>query len=544
LSGAPDDRSVNVSVWSMRPVVITTLDTYVEIGVNLEYALAWVDGRHQRSECRLLLAKMLSLSVHAAKQDDNVDDYHSYAGLYWLPNLEVAGREHLAVETSARLKSTSFEYDFTTSIAQSNYSHHYSVIQTFDYTWYPFDVQKVFLEMTLVVEQQNNNHPDTLAVWGPGSCDGVVETIRAVAAEEGLALGSEFRISGSIEDAVTRKEEYEDGYSQCMVQLLLRRNAFTFLVKRLIGDVVITETGMLSLGLNPMNPPLMGTRFVMQVITMLIAITRMSADLGLGDLNYLIWTDFLAILQLIVILLAITENLTVHYLIRGGSEYLAIQLDREMRVVLPLLLPCWYASMILLAFSRPAGIVVFVLTTLLLSGGVLAKLKLGQRRRRRHGRRLLSELSQISMGKLGDADSRSTLEQIFDHYDTNHNGDISKAEMRTVLHATVPAATRKQVQEALEKAPFVNNVLSKDDFVQSVDDCIVQLNDIAVKGHEHSQRGDRTREERNAVDATGGTASKRLFFGRTRTASRRSGAACTASAPPARVQVVPVDVEP
>ena len=62
---------------------------------------------------------------------------------------------------------------------------------------------------------------------------------------------------------------------------------------------------MLSLGLNPMNPPLMGTRFIMQVLTLLITVNRMNVDHGLGDINYIMWIDVLAVLQLIVIILGI-----------------------------------------------------------------------------------------------------------------------------------------------------------------------------------------------------------------------------------------------
>ena len=88
----------------------------------------------------------------------------------------------------------------------------------------------------------------------------------------------------------------------------------------------------------------------------------------------------------------------------------------------------------------------------------------------------------MTLEQLSSASARATLEAVFDHFDSNRNGDISKGEMRTVLHATVPRATRKQVQEALDQAPFVNNVLSKDDFVQSVDDCIVYLTEINLPG--------------------------------------------------------------
>lgn len=65
---------------------------------------------------------------------------------------------------------------------------------------------------------------------------------------------------------------------------------------------------------------MMGDRLAAIIVSMLIVVTSMQSDLGLGRLSYLIWVDNFNVVSLIMLSIALLESIMVHYLLRKNMD--------------------------------------------------------------------------------------------------------------------------------------------------------------------------------------------------------------------------------
>ena len=66
---------------------------------------------------------------------------------------------------------------------------------------------------------------------------------------------------------------------------------------------------------------LLGDRCAQLLVAILIVITTLQNDIGLGNLSYLIWVDFFNLMQLMVLLIALAQALL--YIVRYMVQYIA-----------------------------------------------------------------------------------------------------------------------------------------------------------------------------------------------------------------------------
>ena len=81
-----------------------------------------------------------------------------------------------------------------------------------------------------------------------------------------------------------------------------------------------------------------GDRSACLFIAFLILVTNMQTDLGLGRLSTLIWLDCFNLIQLALVLVAVTETMVVHQMLKKQRDMLATNIDLSSRTVLPFVL--------------------------------------------------------------------------------------------------------------------------------------------------------------------------------------------------------------
>ena len=99
-----------------------------------------------------------------------------------------------------------------------------------------------------------------------------------------------------------------------------------FLIKQLAMAVAIVSGGLLALWLHPTEYS--GDRSAWIVVAVLIVMTFLQADLGLGKLYYLIWVDLLNLMFVFILIIALFETMYIHTLIGQRKQKLALSIDR------------------------------------------------------------------------------------------------------------------------------------------------------------------------------------------------------------------------
>ena len=116
-------------------------------------------------------------------------------------------------------------------------------------------------------------------------------------------------LDGPLSEALTlehpRRENGKGLYRDtCVIKLRVKRNWNVFFVKQICTMLLVTAGGLLSLLMHPTD--LLGDRCAQLLVAVLIIITTLQTDIGLGNLSYLIWVDYFNLMQLIVLIIALS----------------------------------------------------------------------------------------------------------------------------------------------------------------------------------------------------------------------------------------------
>ena len=77
----------------------------------------------------------------------------------------------------------------------------------------------------------------------------------------------------------------------CTLHIPMARQPLTYIVKYYIFDNFFMLAGVLSLYLNPDSPPLVGARCSIIILCMLLIVSMLQRDLGIGQVSYLTIID-------------------------------------------------------------------------------------------------------------------------------------------------------------------------------------------------------------------------------------------------------------
>ena len=314
----------------------------------------------------------------------------------------------------------------------------FEILQGFKYTDFPFDRHTIRIEIVVNgVDLFTCRNRDALAIMG----------IDETNAEELLlpATGT-WLIDGNFEEAVnmTHPVDALTGMAKrehCVIEIKIRRNWIVYFVKQTFTVLLVTAAGLVALLMQPSE--LLGDRCAQLLVAVLIIITSLQTDLGLGSLSYLIWVDYFNLMQLIVLLLALAQTMIIHRLLHDQQTYLVIIFDRVFRLLIPLLLwPSLCVGMVMFGLGMPVG------GGLLIGGGFIITAVYGGVSVNREYFKARKDRAAAILAAKGldpDADEKtytSVMHNLFHKFDIDSGGDIDAREMRSLLENLHDEASR------------------------------------------------------------------------------------------------------
>jgi len=248
------------------------------------------------------------------------------------------------------------------------------------------------------------------------------------------------------------------------------RNYNVFLVKNIIVMVMIVQAALCALRMNPLIPPLLGSRFGVMIFAMVLVALQSNSEApkeALGSVSSLMWIDIFYLYHFLTLLAAVVETALVHTLIRGGHEPLALRIDFTFRNLLPLGL--YWAGMVgitLIPVHGPAagiGVGVGLFTAML--AGAYSFIRYRLRKFERARTALTQQLARSADDDLDGEDG--LLRETFDLFDYDSSGDMDSKEVRSLLLRMYPRMPRERRQEVMS-ALKLNSTLAFEDFGDAV----------------------------------------------------------------------------
>ena len=260
------------------------------------------------------------------------------------------------------------------------------------------------------------------------------------------------------------------GSDGCTIQIPIRRNFVTFFVKNIIILLIIIQSVLLALNLNPKNPPLLGGRFSGMIFGLNLISSRSNDSTKqlpaiLGNVTGLLWLDYFYLFQFTVVFAALMETAAVAILSRTSHDDYAYRMDHVFRWLLPLVAyPVGTLGMLIWpVFDLPA------LGLSLCGVGFLGGLAFGvaliyrqqvayEREKTVLAERLAERLAEAQgrAAALSSADEDdeqgnkeeqalepSLLQKVFDFYDLDQSETISRNEIKPLLKHMYPHMGRR-----------------------------------------------------------------------------------------------------
>ena len=414
---------------------------------EMEYDLTWQDVRMEKSPCYSVLQRMLRITFEEGQAPNTRAVKQANRERFWLPSVQV---DNLAPGFDILPEAVDYQYNSNMSwpsgiappggsaFCESCVTHtaelDLEILQSFLYYDYPFDHHTI--KMTFELEDA---HIFT--------CQGLdaLETMGLTdsnAQELLLPNTKTWFLDGKLDGgngSVSLSHPMVDGVKQlhrCTLSIKVRRNYMIYCVKRLVTDILVVLGGLLC-GLWLVPTDVLGDRIAAILVAMLIVVTSLQSDLGLGKLSYLIWVDNFNVINLIVLLVALGETLYVHYLIRGQSEEAATEVDRIFRIGLPCGLYV-FLTIGMVCIGQPgdgAKAAGWLLMTVGPTSTVAASviiIRRGMWKARLNRRRLVNGLK---VATVSSPEWNEFLHQIFASFDFDNSGSIGDDELKTIVKA-------------------------------------------------------------------------------------------------------------
>jgi len=459
----------------------------VQIDFNLKYNLSWRDDRMANSPCRAVLPAMLSSKGSEPSQ---------HLATYWRPKLAI-GTETEPARARSTMDSFFKVSNLTETTATAMLDIREAVTVSFDfvYTFFPFDHQTIRLDLRL----------PTVRMYG---CEALVDKVRAQEVTRkggsGILPGNAAWLwehcgtsGGGCDPEKIKKDVFLDAdflasvqaggnafSGDCPVLFKIRRNNNVFVIKQLVPTIIIAEAPLISLWLDPTVPPVVAGRASIHIFAMVLVVLRASADLGLGILSSLIWTDEFSLVQFFVIFSGLMETIFVHCLLRFNHKILALSVDGVFRKLLPFVLfPCLVVGWILKGLQQTEAFLAVIIGGL--SAFTCYSIFLTLRKTWNIEKNRQTMVKALKALKTDDVQKTLTKDQMdkvmrmtFDTFDLDKSKKLEKAEVRLILDAMYPNLNRQQVTAAMKAVKA--DEIPYEDFAIVVEDW-QQIQDQAVR---------------------------------------------------------------
>lgn len=220
---------------------------------------------------------------------------------------------------------------------------------------------------------------------------------------------------------------------------------------------------MVSLFIEPNN--LFSTRCSILIIAILITMnSTLNRNNGLGRLSYLLKIDYIAVLNLALLLMAMALTITIHVCFRYDYARMGVMIDRAVRTSLPLLFypGIQIFEVMLLANDQPDKPITFIAIWLPVSVAIVT-LYYGWRHRVA-GKRMVAVIEQLKTLDLTDPKAQETLQQAFELFDVDGSGALDAKEGKKLLKYVNPKLGRAAVAKAIRSADINGTGIVADEF--------------------------------------------------------------------------------
>jgi len=315
----------------------------------------------------------------------------------------------------------------------------FQLLQKFRYYDFPFDRHVIRIEYVVAgADLYTCKGRDGLAIMGL-TAENALDKL--------LPTTGTWFLDGEFNEAVTLHHPVNILTGQpkrefCIVEIAIKRNWIIYFVKQICTMLLCTAAGLMALLMQPGD--LLGDRVGLILIAILIVITTLQNDIGLGNLSYLIWVDFFNLMQLMVLLIALGQTMIIHRLDHGKKSDLLVFFDKVSRVVIPCLLyPASVVGMILLGLQdyTPGFIVLIsgyggsLLVTLIWVKQVYFQAMIDRNQAIHDVHNATGDMMKDPKIHMG------LMKRLFGVFDVDHGGEIDGKEMRALMinmHPHVP----------------------------------------------------------------------------------------------------------
>ena len=488
---SPDPQhlvDVNLQIKLLGPARLEVSAELNEMKLFYEtfYSLQWEDPRIDASPCYDILPDMLSITYDEGLDDRTRADKQANRKLFWLP--------------SPNVRETGPGYRFVPDVIGFDFRHSATweggrgpggrteclncavttgeidldMIQAhFHYGLYPFDLQTIKITFEVPganlfschgtqgifhMNLDNMTWKDAQTALLPSFQNGRSgELVSGTWELEGKHLGEEWGRRQLLEGEQgivflshpTDASSGEPDLSRCTLSINIKREVVTYVIKRLFTDILVIVMGLVcGLWLDPVDS--MGDRLAAIVVSFLIVVTNMQADLGLGRLSYFIWMDIFNVISLVMLLCALVESIAVHYLLRKRLDVGAAFLDKVFRAILPMgVYPFMVVGMLVYGTTGnfEAGmLILFLGSAMCIMSGLMyvrydIKKTLQQRLTTIAALKasLTDETRRTPGGGLGYSKSlEKECSNVFDAFDFDKSGSIDTDELKEIVKALFP----------------------------------------------------------------------------------------------------------
>ena len=441
-----------VSMMPLRIALDTATNQWSLTNTGLSITLRWSDPRLADAPCRAQLREMLSFSAGASKEDRG--EREAYRALLWSPTIalnQTTVAYRLDKTAGVQLESAAFDYlpGGGTGLSTSQRATEWECTDcvqlnlTFtsqiefnpglEFVNYPFDRQEFRMRFSFGKDVDVFTCAELLSMSG--------SRLAALHAAKRLAdilpTTNEYILDAEGVSTSHPRLSYADGTeyldtSTCDIHIRVKRDTSIMYLKMLIPTILIVYIGLSSVLLSAADHA--GDRAAIIGVSILIAMTNLQADQGLGKLAYSTWFDVFNLLQIGVQVVAVFEVYVEHKLVHRGFEDEALKVNAvwawaSMAGFYPLIT----TGTILFGDGQTTSalIVVAVLIPLVALLSVVEFY-----RRLSAGRRLRARCAkELSETPRSANNFPEVLRAAFEAFDLDHSSSLDMAEIRKLLEA-------------------------------------------------------------------------------------------------------------
>lgn len=321
----------------------------------------------------------------------------------------------------------------------------FQILEGFTYDDFPFDRHTIFAEFVVKgADLFTCKGRDGLAIMGLTDANAQLKLLPTTAT---------WVLDGTLNETVSLQHPIDPFTgemlrSTCRIEIHIRRNWGVYFIKQICTMLLCTAGGLSALMMQPGE--LLGDRCALIVVAVLITLTAIQMDIGLGNLSYLIWVDWFNLLQLIVLLFALMQTMVLHRLEHAKCSDLVIVFDKVFRVFIPFCLyPCSTTGMILIGLHYHAIGYILIAFGFLGTGivGTWWANKLLKAADVAQGKAVL-QARQMHDG-MADEEYFACIESLFTTFDLDCGGELDVRETRNLFNKMFPDAPRTLVGDAM-----------------------------------------------------------------------------------------------